>query len=103
MRLLIGLDDALDADVDRFIEDWNSDERCVDVGIAGPGPVLDTLDITLIEAVLVVIEALAIGLTTNAVYDLVIGKLRRSPTETTYEEMTLPDGTRYVRVVVTDD
>lgn len=98
MRLLLQLSD--DFETELFIEQWNSDESCMAVGVAQSPEPAERFDLPLLAvATLVVLEGVSLGVSANAVYDLVLGKLRRtSKKRLSYEELTLPDGTRYIRI-----
>lgn len=102
MRMLIEL--AGDVDVERFVESWNSDDACLDIGMAAEMPAADRFDVpALVDAVLLVLEGVSLGVAGNAVYDLIVGKLNRPTTKRTYEQLTLPDGTRHIRVEEVDE
>ena len=106
MTTRIIFDPALKLSSSDFADAWNDSPKHRDAAAAHyEPPRYQSFDPALADAGRVVLEALAMGLLTNAVWDLVKELLFKQGVrkKTTYQEITQPDGTQILIITVEEE
>ena len=98
MKLVI--DDALGVSEPEFIAKWNSDADCLAEAVASPGEKVDDLTIDFLNAAVVTLESVTLGVLGNYAYDLIRQRVFPDKPKVVLEEITRPDGEKIVRLTV---
>jgi hypothetical protein len=107
MDYQIAFPPELGLDAAAFIAAWNRAPDCRAVAEARPGEpgAVPHFDPTLLQGALAVLGSVALGVATNALYDLIKGALTRAGVREGVQIVQLdqPDGTRLLVITIVDD
>jgi hypothetical protein len=99
----LAIDDDLGLSDTEFVAWWNGDEECLKQAVASRAPSIEDLSLVLVDASLVVLQAVGYGVVGNYVYDLIRSRFRSRGQEILFEEIRRPDGEVITRIKMTSD